>query len=334
MEPTESKDAQVLALARDLLDDIELSRLSGEGVVLKASRLARLIEASNVQEWLGYELRGYVDPATSPVAKYYLSATGRIRILAPGAPGLPYFGSLAYQEGVAASLKLKLRCLHVPDVSFSSANPHQVVGWGAYGNPVQGPVDAVLQNATNTSNELAFVSGIRSKVLSLIHSWVVGVYHERLFSGVAESLFTQFKRATDEALTERCSEALAKIPHVYERLAAGEPEAVSHALTTCRRILDALADSLYPPRAAIERDGRKIELTDQHSKNRLREYLRERVASASRRERLNHTLSDLYDRFSVGVHADVEVDEARALLLGVYVFIGEVLGPTFASLKR
>src|SRR3989442_12963644 len=56
---SESRSAHTLALAHELLDDIELSRLAPEQLLLKASRLARLLGDSRTQTWLRYELDGY-----------------------------------------------------------------------------------------------------------------------------------------------------------------------------------------------------------------------------------------------------------------------------------
>lgn len=50
-----------------------------------------------------------------------------------------------------------------------------------------------------------------------------------------------------------------------------------------------------------------------------------RIKSASRRERINKNLGMLYDRLSAGVHADVTVDEAQALVLNTYLLLGELV---------
>ena len=56
---TESLSEVQLQLARELVDDVELSRLPAEQTLLKALRLTRLLEDEEAQEWLGYELSGY-----------------------------------------------------------------------------------------------------------------------------------------------------------------------------------------------------------------------------------------------------------------------------------
>ena len=48
-----------LSLAKELLDDVELSRRTPEQLVLKATRLARLVGDDTAQAWLEPERRGY-----------------------------------------------------------------------------------------------------------------------------------------------------------------------------------------------------------------------------------------------------------------------------------
>ena len=73
-DETHSKSKAIVALARELLDDIELSRLSVESLLLKAMRLARLADAEKERMWLSYELGGY--PNDYPVALEYMGLMG------------------------------------------------------------------------------------------------------------------------------------------------------------------------------------------------------------------------------------------------------------------
>lgn len=58
---SDSRRADALALAEELLSDIELARLGSTEIVRKASRLARLTDDSEAMEWLAYEIIGYGD---------------------------------------------------------------------------------------------------------------------------------------------------------------------------------------------------------------------------------------------------------------------------------
>jgi hypothetical protein len=67
--------AEKLALSEELLEDIETNRLRGQPLVLKATRLARMLENEGLQKFLHWELHGY--PEGDEVADDMLAWTGR-----------------------------------------------------------------------------------------------------------------------------------------------------------------------------------------------------------------------------------------------------------------
>ncbi|MGH7845534.1 MAG: hypothetical protein ACREQW_10240 [Candidatus Binatia bacterium] len=71
----ESRSEHILALAKELLDDIELSRLSAESLLLKASRLARWVGSDEIRHWLKLEMSGYY--SDDPISLKYMGLTGR-----------------------------------------------------------------------------------------------------------------------------------------------------------------------------------------------------------------------------------------------------------------
>ncbi|MEG4281266.1 hypothetical protein QUA62_27960 [Microcoleus sp. MON1_C1] len=129
-----------------------------------------------------------------------------------------------------------------------------------------------------------------------------------------------------EYKAEKCGNVLSKLPYVYARLREGDPEAVSQGVTTCRRIIETFADTLYPPtEETAQLDERTLKLDASKHLNRINVYISQKISSKSRRDRLRHFLSDLYSRICTGVHSEVSPQEAQALLLSTYLFLGEVL---------
>ena len=55
----QSRSEHILALAKELLDDIELSRSNAEALLLKTSRLARWVGSDEIKIWIKYEMQGY-----------------------------------------------------------------------------------------------------------------------------------------------------------------------------------------------------------------------------------------------------------------------------------
>jgi hypothetical protein len=149
---------------------------------------------------------------------------------------------------------------------------------------------------------------------------------EAQFSNTSKSIFERYQTGVDAELGSKAASAFEKLPHVFERLQNGEGEAVSHALTSCRRIIDSFADAVFPPRPEpVIIDGPPLDCSAARTKNRIRAFVAGKISSGSRRERINKNLGALYDRVSAGVHSDVTVGEAQALVLNTYLLLGEIL---------
>ena len=140
-------------------------------------------------------------------------------------------------------------------------------------------------------------------------------------------MFADTQTKVDGSLASVAGSALDKIERVSDRLRDGDPESVSQALTTCRRLIDSCADYVFPAQSepyAIS-DEATLNVGQQNVLNRLQAFTHQCGCSKSRRDRLRRTFSDLYERCSAGTHAEVRVDEARFIFLQTYVALGEVL---------
>lgn len=321
----ESSSAHKISLARDLLDDIELGRLTPEKLLLKATRLARLIGDDEVRKWLAFELSGYI--SDDPISLKYMSVTGR---WTDYEQQLGYWQSFAQIDAQIETNKLQIKQLRIPDVTFSPSSSHPgefVVGmWGQHIQTATQPITTVLANLNTLNTYVTQLSGVRSKVLSLIHGFVSKAYYELAFSNLQETIFERQKALVDAKITTACGAILEKVPAIYDRLAQDDKEAISQALNTCRRIIDAFADSIYPPTdKTIDIGGIQLKLKAQHHQNRINAFVFENCESSSRRSRFKRSLSDLYDRVGAGIHSDVTAGEARFLFLQTYMLIGEIL---------
>jgi hypothetical protein len=302
----QSKSQHILELSKELLDDIELSRLDAEKLILKASRLARLEGSDEVRAWLRFEMSGY--NSADPLSIKYMGITGRWTDYEKKEG---YWGPLSQQEATIEAHKRQLASMRTPD---------------AGGNYASVAIRQVTQSMSSITGVIARLSGIRSKVLGRLHVFVTEVYYEKQFESLAESIFEQWQGGVDLLIAAHCGAVLEKIPSVMSRLSEGDPEAVSQALTTCRRIIESFADSIFPPsEETMELGGNQVTLGASKYQNRINAYVALRTTSASRRQRIRQNLSNLYDRLSTGVHSDVSAAEAQSLFLNTYLLLGEVL---------
>ena len=302
----QSKSEHILELAKELLDDIELSRIPAESLLLKASRLARWVGSDEIKYWINLEMKGY--NAKNEISLKYMDTTGRWtdKIKEKG-----YWGPLAQQKAALEAANIKLRAMSTPDTS------------GEWAFRV---MQMYEQDMASTTNVISKLSGIKSRVLSHLHSFVSEVYYEKEFDNLSESIFERYKSEVDTLISEHCGDVLEQIPSVMSRLTDGGAESISQALTTVRRIIDAFADSIFPPsEETININGNDVTLDAEKHKNRINAFVHQHTESKSRKVKIRQNLSNLYDRVSTAVHNDVSAEEARSLFLNTYLLLGEVL---------
>lgn len=302
---TETKSEHVLNLASEIIDDIELSRIDAQAILLKTTRLARYINNSNVRDWLRLEMQGYDN---SDLALKYMNITGR---WTDKEKGLGYWFPLSQVEAKINIETEKLKQLTIPDTSAETAL--------VITNKIQTSLE-------NTSIRIAKLGGIKSRVISLVHDFATNVYYERTFDNLAESIFESYKEDIDLLIAENSDDILQQIPSVIARLSEREPESISQALTTCRRIIDSFADHIFPPTdETFNIGGNELSLKANNVLNRINVYVYKHSDSSSRKTKIRQNISNLYSRVSTGVHSDVDFKEAKNIFFNVYLILGEIL---------
>jgi len=301
------RSEEALRVAEELLTDIELRRLAPTDVVLKAGRVARLVGHDELTAFLALEQSGY---AGQKQVAAWVTLAGR---WIDDKQEKYYSASLATIYAQCESSRLALQTMQ-GGVSFS----------GEWANVSSGRHYTAVNNS---KSELARYSGICQQVTASVYQLVTTIYHELLFSSLQAGLFAETQRLVDGTLAEASGTALAKIERVSDRLRDADPESISQALTTCRRLIDSCANHVCPPQegATLTVDGQPLKAGALAVLNRLQFFAQQTGASKSRRDRLRRSLSDIYSRCSAGTHADVDAGEARFVFLQTYITLGELL---------
>jgi hypothetical protein len=176
--------------------------------------------------------------------------------------------------------------------------------------------------------------GILSRIRHRVHNFLSQSEKQLIYGQLNADIFEQNRRYVDLRLRDIAPEALEKFVTVYRRLGEGDPEARAQALTSCRRILKALADAVYPPRQEkVEgADGKVRDLSEEKYVSRLWQFVSERVGGHSAGQLLQATLSDLgtridhvYELSCKGVHAEVPEFELNQCVIQTYLLVGDIL---------
>lgn len=303
--PEQDLEQHGLQLAQQLLEEIELSTTPISQQVKKATRLARIVGDHEATQWLTFELGGV--PNTE-AGRAHMTRTER---WSDEEKDLGFWGPVADAEGMIEARRRQLEASKVD--SFS----------GEMLFPVTRQHQGTLSQITNI---IETQTRVVNRVSALLHDFASRTYYELAFSAEQRSLFDRARREIDSLLAPTSGRSLEQVDSIYRRLAEGDREAISQAMTTCRRLIDSFADAVYPPSPEpIQREGQMIDVGPNRTQNRINEYFAGKVASGSRRKRIRRALADIYDRVNAAVHNDVTADEARFMFLETYALLGEIL---------
>lgn len=151
----------------------------------------------------------------------------------------------------------------------------------------------------------------------------------------ATNLVASLQSEVHNYYANRSDQAYQSIRRAAELLKSSEPEDHALLLTSIRRAVKAVSDYHYPPVATGEvicSDGKPRVLGDEQYLNRLEEFIRSTfggdTSSRLLRAELDYSLvfmRRLNEIASKGVHSEVTHAEARQGLLGLYIFLSNMI---------
>lgn len=317
-------------ISEALLEDLESSSSKIDTILMKAKRLARLMRDSDAQFWLDLETKGYPDNFSfkelGSCIKYATSG-GRINIKT----SQYYPQSLSTIEANAESdeaLLISLKTTRPPTTNvknFLEKNATEAL--------METQLKYQLQQKKNYANSKSLYLSMKSA----IHNYATDTYLAVEFGDIAEEIFEGARNLVDTFIRSHCPKAAEKVIAINERMADGSEESRSAALTSCRRLLMDIADSVFPAKEEEwkDRKGKNRKVGIEQYKNRILAYLADLEKSEgtyilleSEIEHLASRLDSIYEKTCKGVHIDVSLNEAKLVVIHTYLFIGEIASQT------
>jgi hypothetical protein len=332
--PSRQALREALTLSEDILRNIELNTLPLANVALQASRLARLLNDFMNQKVMEYEASGYPSTPNGMEAEIYQLAVfaGRESQEKDNKTGAinnyVYRTSIEELEQELKSFESALAAARDPDIAVSSANPNQMV-WNPVGNKFER--DTIRTSAARAQRRL-------SSRRSFIYSYVLRKHYELKYSGIADDIFSRIRGKVDSAIGDNIPDAVQKLTAVYENLQSENPEDWSNAVHSCRRLLQDLANAIYPARADIVKTingkERVINLGPDNFINRLIAFIEERSTSerfieivGSHIKFMGERLDSVFQAAQKGSHTKIiSREEADRYVVYTYLITGDILG--------
>lgn len=177
-------------------------------------------------------------------------------------------------------------------------------------------------------------NAVLERVRQRVYDFLSRTEKELYLGHVNARIFQRIQSFVDERLRLLSPDILEQFKVVYRRIEEGDDEALSQALTSCRRILKGVADAVYPAGTSpvVGSDGKTRMLTDDKFIARLHQYCFEAVGGSAadhllllQINEIGSRLDRLNDLSSKGVHASVSLEEAERCIVQTYLVIGDVL---------
>lgn len=338
--PTKRALAEALQLSSEILRNIELSEVPLENIALKTGRLARLLNDFEIQEIIRYEVGGYpvsINGLHPDIYKLAVTAGREYEKLEtkPKTSTEPattitkkyvYTMPVNQMESDIWLGEASLVAAKDSDISLSSSNPNQHVGFGVqFGN-------AAERNKIRSS--IADASKRLSACRCFIYHYVLKKHFELQFSGIADDVFTRIRLRVDSSIGNLLPDSVKKFNAVYDNLQSENSEDWSNAVHSCRRILQDLADVIFP---AIDESrvkaGKKINLGKDSYINRIMCFVEDSSNSerfqhlvGSHLEFLGERLDSIFKASQKGSHANILArEEADRYVAYTYLVVGDIL---------
>ncbi len=337
--PSKKALAEALALSLGILKNIELSELPLENIALKNCRLARLVNDYLVQKIMEYEVSGYPStPNGLPQDIYELAViAGREYELEDSAKKTDeqqhqnvkltqkyvYCNSIRQLEENIKHNELAIMAAKDPDISISSANPQQFIHIPT-GNSME---------RTSINTNLFHMAGRLASRRSFIYHYALKKHYELKFSGIADDIFTRIRYRVDSCIGDMLPESVKKFNAIYDILQSDNSEDWSNAVHRCRRILEDLANIVFPPTTSVHKSGKTYKLGQENYINRLIAY----VDDSSNSDRYKHLvgsnisffgdrLDSIFKAAQKGSHSEIlTVEEADRYVVNTYLIVGDIL---------
>lgn len=213
--------------------------------------------------------------------------------------------------------------------------PSQLVGYQNIFNRRQVTDESITAMLAKSQRE-----GILERVGTRVYTYLTRLEAALSFTAIVENVLERHMTAVNDLIAQLDPNLLAAFTACYRRLAEGDDEALSHAATTCRRVLKSVADYLQPVtvEVVLGADGLNHKLDDANFINRLLFYVQRRLESdksaevaAATLQDLDRRLNALNDLASKGVHVDRFTElEASQCALQTFALLGDILmlGPS------
>lgn len=320
-----NQQKEALRLLEEALKELETPKGSVLSAVQKLSRASGLIGNEDVKAWCAIQLGD--STYTAPLSELLLV----LSVLLEKTDTESKENKDAVSKAIKPLDKLNLKHeLHYSNEELNVKANDSGGGYTNIGFIEERYADLVRTKRGNDGhyykNQLNnHINYVRKKA----HELASALFNQIKFSGAVSSCFDVLKEAVDDQLLDLNPPLAEQLMLAFKAVSSNKEEEWSQALTTCRRLLEGLADQLYPP---VDGNVKGRPLSQANYVNRLWAFMDASIQSASNKE-LAKTHVDFLGSWmekankitNKGVHASVTQLEAVKAVFHTYLVIADIL---------
>ncbi|MEI1716878.1 helix-hairpin-helix domain-containing protein [Acinetobacter baumannii] len=317
------KKAEALKIIEEGLKELESPKGSVAVGVQKLSRAANLLNEESIYAWAELQLANPI--YTTPVKKAF-ETIHEVLNLPEDQQDLTHARELVDKLKKELGLDYETQLRPMFTMKFSA-------NYGGFNS-----INFIEQTFEDLVKNKRVHDGVRAKaklnqhlnqIKNVCHKYLSDLHNNLKFSGTITSSFDLLKNAVDDRLLDLDSEIAEQLMLAFKSVSSSNKEEWSHALTTCRRLLESLADKLYP---ASDLEIGKRTFKQSQFVNRLWQFMNDSIESDSNRDLaqahvnfLGSWLEKTNKLTNKGVHDDVSQLEATKALFHLYLMLADLL---------
>lgn len=312
-------------LSSEILRNIELNELPLSNIALKGSRLARLLNEFDFQKIMECESGGYTSSPEGFDQEMWRLAGLAERRYQQKDKKTEEITDYSYGESIEEIEHTR----ESARASLEACSSEYVVERNRH-----------LATIQRTSGRL-------SSRKTFIYRYVLRKHYELKFSGIVDDVFSRVRENVDANIGLLVPDAVKKFTAIYDNLSSSNSEDWSNAVHGCRRILQDLADSVFPHQKEDRikhTDGKekKIKLGADNYINRLMSFVDDNAESdkfsqvvGSHIKYIGNRLDSIFSAAQKGSHTTIlEREEADRYVIYTYMIVGDILSLTKSLSKE
>ena len=324
---------QALEACNKVINGIEDETITVSSALLQCMKIARLVNDTDGQEWLGYEYGGYprtdegfVTSSAWNVAVHH----GRSYIKVKDKERHIFTELAAELEESIANARVALT--NYTTQGFSAAGEHALLATDRMVVRVAEGTNGLLNK--NQTSEMR-LSILKSQYYDYAVRWQIDLQ----FDGTAKKVFEEYQEQISQYYSNLSTTTLQKLSAIESLMEDGNPERYSQVLTSCRRLWEDVAKQLfeevfpgYKDKMFKTKSGKEIDVSGDHYNNKLSAIIEMLQTKTAKNTLVGSEIIYLVDWMeqinklqSSGVHSDITRGQAMQCIIHTYIALGDIL---------